>query len=152
VEQWPVPQQVCYIYTFITFSNFYQRFIESFFQVHLLTAFTKKEIPFISSPTCQRLFERLKDFVSAPVFHHFDPERKIIVETKASNLVIAGVFTQYDNDGILYPVTYFSRKYFTTEINCEIYNKKLLVIVRTFKEWCSLLKGSLYTIEVISDH
>jgi hypothetical protein len=48
VEQWPIPQQLHNVYTFIRFSNFYQPFSERFSQaVHLLTALTKKDTPFI---------------------------------------------------------------------------------------------------------
>jgi hypothetical protein len=61
----------------------------------------------------KRFFERLKrSFVSAPILGHFDPERKIVVETNSSYLVIAGVLSQYGDDDILHPVAHFSRKYF----------------------------------------
>jgi hypothetical protein len=50
-----------------------------------------------------------KFFVSAPMLHHFDPERKIVVETDASNLVVARILSQDDNDNdIFHPVAYFS--------------------------------------------
>jgi hypothetical protein len=75
-----------------------------------------------------------KSFVFTPILHHFDLERKIVVETNASNLVIAGVLSQYDDHHILLPVAYFSMKHFPVEINYEIYDKVLLAIVCTFKE------------------
>jgi hypothetical protein len=93
-------------------------------------ALTKKDTPFVWSTACQRSFKRLqKSFVSAIILHHFDPERKIMVDTNGSNLVIIGVLSQYDNNDILYPVAYFSKKYFPAEINYEIYDKELLTIV-----------------------
>jgi hypothetical protein len=58
-----------------------------------------------------------KPFVSAPILRHFDPEMKIVVEIDASNLVVAGVLSQYGDDDILYPVAYFSRKHSPAEIN-----------------------------------
>jgi hypothetical protein len=82
------------------------------------------------STACQRSFKKLKkSFVSAPILCHFNPKRKIVVETDASNLVVTGVLSQYDNDNILHLVTYFSRKHSPAEINSEIYDKKLLAIV-----------------------
>jgi hypothetical protein len=45
-----------------------------------------------------------KSFVLAPIVRHFDPERKIMVETDVSNLIVARVLSQYDDDDdILYP-------------------------------------------------
>jgi hypothetical protein len=93
-----------------------------------------------------------KSFVSAPILHHFDGERKIVVETDASNLVIAGALSQYDNNDILHPVAHLSRKHFPAEINYEIYDKEFLAIVWAFKEWRPLLEGSPHTIKVISDY
>jgi hypothetical protein len=87
-----------------------------------------------------------------PVLCHFNPERKIVVETNASNLVVAGVLLQYDNNSILHQVAYFSRKSSPAEINHEIYNEDLLAIVCTFKKWLPLLEGSPHTLEVISNH
>jgi hypothetical protein len=91
-----------------------------------------------------------KSFVSAPILSHFDPKRKIVVETDVSNLVIIRVLSQYDDDDIIYPVAYFSRKYSPAEINYEIYDEELLIIICAFTEWCSLLEGFPHTIEVIS--
>jgi hypothetical protein len=121
--------------------------------VHLLTSLTKKDTPFVWSPACQKSFKRLKkSIVSVLVLHQFDPERKIVVEINASNLVVASMLSQYNNDNIFHPMVYFSRKYFPAEINYEIYDKELLVIIHAFKEHCLLLEGSPHNIEVISDH
>jgi hypothetical protein len=76
-----------------------------------------------------------KSFISVPVLHHFDPERRMVVVTDVSNLVIAGVLSQYNNHGILHPVPYFSKKYSPAEINYEIYDREPLAIVTPFKKW-----------------
>jgi hypothetical protein len=70
-------------------------------------------------------------YFSTNPFSHFDPERKIVVETNTSNLIVARVLSPYDNN-ILYPVAYFSRKHCYTKINYEIYGK-LLTIIWAFK-------------------
>jgi hypothetical protein len=65
------------------------------------------------STACERFFKRLKkSFVSAPILRHYDPERKIVGETDASNLVIAGVLSKYDDDDILHPVGLFLKEAF----------------------------------------
>jgi hypothetical protein len=75
-----------------------------------------------------------------------------MVEIDTSNLVITGVLSQHDDIGILHLLAYLLRRHLLAEINYEIYNKKLLVLICAFKKWCSLLEGSLHTIEVISNH
>jgi hypothetical protein len=89
-------------------------------------------------------------FTSVPVLHHFDLDRKIAVETDISNLLMSGVLSQHDNEGIFHPVAYVLGKY--SLINYKIYDKRLLTIIYIFKEWRFLLKGFPHTIEVISDY
>jgi hypothetical protein len=77
----------------------------------------------------------------------------MVVETDVANLiVIVGALSPYDDDDILHPVAYFSRKHSPAKINYEIYDKELLAIVQAFKAWCTLLEVSPHTIEVISNH
>jgi hypothetical protein len=86
--------------------------------VNPLTALTEKDTPFMWSPTCYKSFKKLKKyFILAPVLYHFDSERKIVVETEASNLIIVGILSQYNNESILHPVAEFSRKHSFMEIN-----------------------------------
>ena len=46
----------------------------------------------------------------APVLARFDFERDAVVETDASDYVSPGVLLQYDDQGILHPVAFFSIK------------------------------------------
>jgi hypothetical protein len=69
-----------------------------------------------------------KSFISGPILHHFDLERRIVVETDASNLIVAGVLSQYDDDDIFHPEAYFSRKRSPAVINYKIYENELLTI------------------------
>ena len=57
-----------------------------------------------------------------------------MVETDASNLVSAGVLSQYDDDGYLHSVAFYSKKHSPAECNYEIYDKELLAIILAFKE------------------
>ena len=52
-----------------------------------------------------------------------------MVETDASDYLSAGVLSQYDDQGIFYPVAFFSKKHGPAECNYEIYDKALLVVV-----------------------
>ena len=78
----------------------------------------------------KRAFEGLKEaFTTVLVLAGFDFERDAVVETNASDYVSAGVLSQYGDQGILLPVTFFSKKHAPAECNYEIYDKELLAVV-----------------------
>lgn len=84
---------------------------------------------------CQQAFDKLKKvFTIASILAHFDWDKKILVETDASDLTSAGVLSQYDNDNILSPVVFCLKLYSPTEPNYEIHNKELMAIVHALEE------------------
>ena len=93
-----------------------------------------------------------KKFTSDLVLRHFDPDKKIVVETDTSDYVSAGILSQFDESNVLRPVAFFSRKHLPAECNYEIYDKELLAIVTAFEECRPELEGSKYPVQVLSDH
>ena len=83
---------------------------------------------------------------------HFDVEREIIIETDASDYVSAGIMSQYDDNSVLHPVAYFSKKHSLAEYNYEIYDKELIAIIRCFEEWRPELELTPHPIRVLSDY
>ena len=83
---------------------------------------------------------------------HFNPNIEVLVKADASDYVSAGILSQRDKEGVLYPVAFFLKKYSSAECNYEIYNKELMAIVCCFKEWRVELEESSHIIEVLSDH
>ena len=118
-----------------------------------MTHLIKKDIPFKWTTECQSAFDALKKaFTSDVILHHYNPDLKIIVETDASDYVSEGILSQYNKNGVLHPIAYFFKKHNPAECNYEIYDKELMAIICTFKEWHSELEGSTYPIDVITDH
>lgn len=89
VKEWPSPESIKGVQTFLGFANFYLGFIQGYSEEVLpLTALTKKGIKFLWTPEAESAFQLLKKaFTSTPVLMHFDPEKAVIVETYASNYV-----------------------------------------------------------------
>lgn len=154
IVDWEAPSHVKELQAFLGFSNFYRRFIRGFSRiVRPLITLTRKSVTFYWSSACQQAFESLKSyFISAPILRHFDPEREVVVECDASDYVSSGILSQYDDQGILHPVAFMSKKHDPAECNYEIYDKELLAIVRCFESWRPELQGTSYPITVITDH
>jgi len=75
-----------------------------------------------------------------------------VVETNASDFVSTAVLSQYEHEGTLHPVAFFSQKHSPAECNYEIYDKKLMAIVRAFEEWGAELQSVENPISVLTDH
>ena len=90
IHDWPAPQKVKEVQSFLGFTNFYHRFIANYSDITIpLTWLMCKDTPWHWLPTCARVFKLLKDsFTLAPILHHFDPTLPPIVETDASNYTI----------------------------------------------------------------
>ena len=154
IVKWLTLMNVKDVQSFLSFANFYRRFIYGYSKLaSSLTCLIKKDIPFEWTTECQSAFDALKKaFTSDVILRHYNSDLKIIVETDTSDYVSEGILSQYDKNDVLYPIAYFFKKHNSAECNYEIYNKELIAIIRVFKEWCSELDDSTYPINVITDH
>jgi hypothetical protein len=154
IQEWLTPMNVKDVQSILGFANFYRRFIRGYSAIVApLTHLTRKDTAFIWDTACTDSFATLKHaFTTAPILRHFNYDREAIVETDASDYVSAGILSQYDDEGILHPVAFFSKKHSPVQCNYEIYNKELMAIVRAFEEWRPELEGVSHPIKVLSDH
>jgi len=118
-----------------------------------LTQLTKKDHIFDFNADCVQAFEELqKTLTNAPLLTHFDIDQHCLLETDASDTVIAAVFSQRGLDGEWHPVAYFSKSMAPAEMNYPIHDKEMLAIVRAFEHWRSELEGTDHPVEVLTDH
>ena len=97
-------------------------------------------------------FTRLKRiFLAEPALAQFDYDKKTRVETDSSGWCIGGTLLQANKDGLFVPCSFYSRKLNGAECNYEIYNKEILVIVRSLEEFDSKLR-ELAKFEVHSNY
>ena len=66
---------------------------------------------------------------TAPILRHYNPLYKSMLETNASNGVIAGILSQLYLDGEWHLVAYFSKTMALAKCNYKIYNKEMLAII-----------------------
>lgn len=165
ITSWPVPTSPRELHRFVGFCNFYRRFIPNFSRVtgplnqllhcKVVRSGGRRHVlypPFAWTPTCAAAFNSLKQlFASATFLAHYDPSLPTVVETDASDLVVAGVLSQRHDDG-LRPVAFYSRRMTSCEGNYAIYDKELLAIVKAFETWKPELIGLHAPIRVLTDH
>jgi hypothetical protein len=155
IQAWQTPQSLRDIQSFLRFANFYRRFIFGFSKIcRPLTESTKgdkKDWRWTSE--IEKAFVNLKEcFTTMPILTHFNPKRQCIVETDATDFVLGAVLSQKEDDDMLHPIAYHSRKFSLAEINYKIHDKELLDIVDSFKIWRRYLEGALLTVLVYTDH
>lgn len=118
-----------------------------------LVTLTRKDQTFEWTDACTKAFEYLKQIVvEAPILRHFDRTKQAYLETDSSDYVSSGILSQQDDEGVLHPVAFFSRKLVAAECNYEIYDKELLAIIRCLENWRPDLEGTDIPVQVLTDH
>jgi hypothetical protein len=128
---------------FLKFANFYRRFIKNFSTItRPFYNLLKKGQSWKWQDSHEKNFRALqKAFSTAPVLATYDYNRKTVLETDALDWASEKVLSQFDDKKTLKPVAYFSAKHFAAECNYEIYDKKLLAIIKCLKEWRPEFQG-----------
>jgi hypothetical protein len=91
-------------------------------------------------------------FETAPILRHFDHSREVGIETDSSDYVSAGVLSQRDDEGVLHPVAYYSKKHSPAECYYDIYDKKLMAIIKALEEWRPECEGAELLLQIYTDH
>jgi hypothetical protein len=154
VVDWPLPRKVKDIQSFLSFCNFYRRFIWNYSDITIpLTRLTRSNVWWVWSAKCQTAFDTLKRaFTEAPVLHHWVPGRQITVETNASDYAIASILSIVGDDGEIHLIVFRSRSLGPSELNYDTHDKELLAIFDAFSQWHHYLEGSALLVDVVTDH
>ena len=164
IAEWPTPRTYREVQVFLGFANFYRRFVKSYSSVVApMTGLMKgakagkQTGPFVWGVEQQGAFDQLKKaFTTALTLVHFDPSRRIRLETDSSGFGLAGNLSQLieepDRKAEWHPVAFYSKKLEPAELNYETHDQELLAIVRSFEQWRHYFEGSQYPIEVLTDH
>ena len=154
IRDWPEPQKVKDIQSFLGFANFYHRFIYNYSDIVVpLMHLTQKDAPWNFFADCRHLFNSLKEaFTSVPILTHYQPDTPIIVETNTSDYVIAGILSNICPDGEIRPVAFYLRMLTVPELNYDTHDKELLAIFEAFCSWRHYLKGSASPVDIVTDH
>ncbi|MBW0549472.1 hypothetical protein O181_089187 [Austropuccinia psidii MF-1] len=153
ILNWPQPNNIKALQSFLGFANFYCCFIKNYSKkISALTSLLKKDSPFIFNEETHNQFQILKEaFTTAPIVSNFNPSLPTIVETDASDYALGSVLSQVNGSG-KHPIAFDSCKLLPAELNYEIHDKELLGIVWAPKHWRSFLISLSDSFEVLTDH
>ena len=119
IQEWEAPRSVKDVQSFLGFANFYRQFIFKYSKLAApLTGMTRNgpdgKPVFAWTPEAEAAFDQLKEaFTTNPILAHFNPELETVLETDASDSVIACVASQQhtvNGREVRRPVAYFSKK------------------------------------------
>ena len=75
-----------------------------------------------------------------------------MLETDASDGVVAGILSQLHPDGEWHPVAFFSKTMAPAECNYEVHDKEMLAIIRSLSQWRAELQGIGSKVKIYTDH
>jgi len=141
--EWTTPTSCSEVRRFTGLANYYRRFVEGYSELAApLTALGSPTARFVWTPEAQASFDALKlALSSAPVLRTFDPARRAVLTTDASNVAVAAILTQPDDEGHQHPVAYESRKLTAAERNYPAHVLELLAVVHALRAFRHYLLG-----------
>src|SRR6266403_3155851 len=154
IADWPIPKTVKDVHSFLGFCNFYHAFIRGFANIaRPLNQLTRKDVEWTWNAKEQQAFDDLRRQVMAePVLKQPELDKPFELEVDASGFTVGAVLLQRGEDNKQHPIRYYSVTLIEAERNYDIYNLKLLAIVKALCNWRPFLVGSPHIIMVHTDH
>ena len=154
VKHWPTPFNMKDIQRFISFANYYRRFIKDFAKVarplHDLVGLNKE---WKWEEKQQAAFNTLKKlFMEQPLLAAPDTDKKFRIKSDASDYTTGGVLLMLCDDEKWRPVAYLSKSLNPTERNYDVHDKEMLGIMRCLEAWRHYLEGAKQLFEIWMDH
>lgn len=151
IANYPKPQNIRDVRSFLGLVGYYRRFIKDFAQkAKPLTELIKKDKPFKWEEAQE---EAYKFFTTAlctePVLKYPDFSKPFVLSTDASNTAIGAVLSQVHH-GQEHPIAYASRQLNKAESNYSTTEKELLALIWATKYFRCYLYGRKFT--AVTDH
>ena len=149
VKNWPVPQHIRHLRSFLGLANYFRRFLLGYSSLASpLTHLLKKNVVWTWRPECQAAFEGIKEALcNAPVLSLPDFTKPFEMEVicDASTKGIGAVLTQFGK-----PIAYESKRLTPAESNWITGDQELWAVIHALKTWRWALEGTKF--KVVTDH
>lgn len=152
VENFPKPEKIKDVQSFLGLVNFYRKYIQNFSQIAKpLHELLRKNTKFIWNDRAEKAFQELKNkLISAPLLAHFRPHAETELRTDACGYGIGAVLLQKNKEGVFHPIAYASRKLTKAEMNYSITEQECLAAVWALKYFRSYIWGA--HVRIVTDH
>jgi hypothetical protein len=137
---------------FLGLTGWYRKFIPNYADIaRPLIDLTKKNAKYEWTEEHEKSFKKLRDaLTSAPVLAAPDPSKDYILHTDASDIGMSGVAQQYDEQGELHPVAYWSKTFNPAQRNYSVTDRECLALVTALEHFKTMLEGHKYV--CLTDH
>lgn len=151
IENWPCPQNITEVRSFMGLCSYYRRFVPNFASIAKpLARLTEKNAVFRWLEEEEKSWSELKkNLMTAPVLSFPDPHLPFILDTDASDVGIGAVLSQRCGDGERV-VAYGSRMLTKQERRYSTTRRELLAVVFFVKYFRHYLFGRKFTLR--TDH
>lgn len=156
ISNFPLPKIVCELRRFLGVINFYRRFIPNAAAhqatLHLMCKNCKKtdRTPLQWQPEAIAAFEQCKhDLANATLLVHPSTSAPIALTVDASNTAMGAVVEQFENN-MWKPLSFFSKKFNSAQLNYSTYDRELLAIYSAIKYFQYILEGKAF--KIFTDH
>ena len=151
LADWPVPQGVRDVRSFLGLGNYYRRFVKNYSSmVKPLTELTKKDKTFQWTKECQTAFDNLKAALLGPeIMAYPDAKGSFVLDTDACDVSIGAVLSQVQ-DGRERVIAYGSQTLNKAERNYCVTDKELLAVKFFIEYYKHYLTSRHFTVR--TDH
>ena len=158
VKTWPTPKMPTEVRTFLSFTGYYQYFIQDYSTIaQPLLDLTKKMTTWHWGEKQEEAFHSLQyEMCHSPVLHQPDFTKQFFLQTNASVFGLGAVLSQEHEGGKgkpkLHPIAYYSATFTPTERNYDIYECELLAIMKALNNWQPYLGWTKHPFIILTDH
>lgn len=147
MREWPHPQTIKDVRSFLGLCSYYRRFIKSFADIAKpLHKLTEEGREFKCSSECEDAFNRLKmALTTTPVLAFPTMDDPFIMDKDFSNTVTGAVLSQLQ-DGQAKVIAYLSKTLTKTERNYYVMRKELLAVILAIEAFHHYLCGKTFLI------
>ena len=154
VAEWPRPNSVAAVRSFLGFCQYYRRFIEGYAAlVAPLNYLTRRNCPFKWTQECEDAFTNVKNrLITSPIlaYPRFGPlESPFILDVDASGVGLGAVLSQVQ-ESLERPIAYASRLLADAELNYASTKAELCALVWAIRKFRCYLLGQKFIVR--TDH
>ena len=154
IWEWSPLVNIKAVWSFLRFCNFYQKFIPSFSNIaHPLLDLIKQSNPWTWGPDQETAFHNLQTMFTRQLVLAFpNTSKPFTLMMDVSLTASEAIVMQLNANEDMQPCGYLSQIFSLAKWNDNIFDQELLAMIRGLEEWRQYLLGSLFTMEVLTDH